>query len=194
MVTTRDKDIREALLRKKLSRFSRSPSTLIVEELGLVNAKVRVDIAVINGCLHGFEIKSSRDTLARLPDQLAVYSGSLEKLTIVCADRHLPNVQAVTPAWAGLMVVSRGPRGAIHFRTVRRAGRNPEASTTLIAHLLWRDEAVQTLTRLNEVGPVLQRPRAELYRRLGELLTTPQLTAIAKEFMVKRQGWRSDLQ
>lgn len=193
-MTTTDQDIREAFMRKKLARMRAQPNTLIVEELGLVNAKARVDIAVLNGCLHGFEIKSGRDTLDRLPEQLAIYCGSLEKLTIVCADRHLKQVRKMAPRWAGLVEATRGPRGGIHFDVVRRAGRNPHASPSLIAHLLWRAEAAEVLARMNETGATLRRPRAALYTRLGELMTTGELTAVAREFMLKRQDWRSGLQ
>ncbi|MEQ1607876.1 MAG: sce7726 family protein [Hyphomonadaceae bacterium] len=190
---TTDKEIREAFLRKKLSRLRAQHDTLIVEELGLVNATARVDIAVLNGCLHGFEIKSGRDTLDRLPEQLEVYSGSLEKLTIVCAERHLGPVRKMAPDWAGLVQATRGPRGGVYFEVIRRANRNPEASPELIAHLLWRAEAAEVLARFNEAAPVLRRPRAELYRRLGQLMTTGELTAVARQFMLKRQDWRSDL-
>lgn len=193
-MTTTDKEIREAFLRKKLARVRVRPNTLVVEELGLVNATARVDIAVLNGCLHGFEIKSGKDTLDRLPEQLEIYSGSLEKLTIVCADRHLKRVRKMAPRWAGLIEVTRGPRGGIHFDLVRRAGRNPNVSPSLIAHLLWRGEAAEVLQRMDEARAVLRQPRAALYARLGELMTTGQLTAVAREFMLKRQDWRSGLQ
>ena len=41
-----------------------------VEELGVCRGRVRVDVAVVNGTLHGYEIKSDRDSL-RLDDALA---------------------------------------------------------------------------------------------------------------------------
>jgi hypothetical protein len=68
-----DSEIRTALHSKKLSRLRSSQEVLIVDELGLAHARSRVDIAVINGCLHGYEIKSAQDTLARLPAQIATY-------------------------------------------------------------------------------------------------------------------------
>jgi hypothetical protein len=36
--------------------------TRVVEEMGIWAGSVRVDIAVINGEFHGFELKSDRDT------------------------------------------------------------------------------------------------------------------------------------
>lgn len=178
-------------MRKRLARLREHPDTLIVEELGLVNATARVDIAVLNGCLHGFEIKSARDTLDRLPGQLEIYSGSLEKLTIICAERHLQHVREMAPHWAGVVEARRGARGGFSFGVIRRPARNPGVSPSLIAHLLWRNEAVDALQRLNETPNTLRQPRAALYERLGELMTPPQLTALARHYMLKRQDWRS---
>jgi len=99
MRPTSDTEIRAALHRKKFRALSTRSDTLIIDELGLAHAKVRIDIAVINGSIHGFEIKSAADTLARLPKQLATYEECLEMLTIVCADKHVPEVRKLAPSW-----------------------------------------------------------------------------------------------
>jgi hypothetical protein len=49
----------------------------MLDEFGLEHGEVRVDVAVINGELHGYEIKSERDTLERLPRQVKAYSAVL---------------------------------------------------------------------------------------------------------------------
>ena len=53
-----DKDaaIRPVLLANLQQRSG--PGTLIVEELGLCEGAVRIDVAAINGSIHGYEIKS----------------------------------------------------------------------------------------------------------------------------------------
>jgi hypothetical protein len=79
-----DIDIRKALLTKKLSRL-RSEGVLVIDELGLAHAKSRVDVAVINGSLHGYEIKSAQDSLTRLPAQIATYRDTLERLRVAIA-------------------------------------------------------------------------------------------------------------
>jgi hypothetical protein len=60
---------------------------LIVEEFGCNSA--RTDIAVINGSLHAFEIKSDSDSLDRLPSQIEAYQGVFEYITLVCGSRLL---------------------------------------------------------------------------------------------------------
>jgi hypothetical protein len=164
-----DAEIRAALHRKALRAFHRCNETLVIDELGLAHAKARIDVAVINGSLHGFEIKSAADTLMRLPRQLELYGQCLEKLTIVCAEKHIPGVRDLAPPWCGIMKVTKGPRGGIMFITVREPKRNPNIQPYRLAHLLWRSEAVALLTQANASPKVLRAPRKTLYKSLGFL-------------------------
>ena len=64
-MTTNDKIIRAAL-KGELERLHAGDDKLrIVEEFGIEHGAIRIDIAVVNGLLHGYEIKSDRDTLLR---------------------------------------------------------------------------------------------------------------------------------
>jgi len=69
-----DLQIRKAFHRTFLRTHHRDPSTLVLDELGLQHGKSRADIAVINGDLSGFEIKSDVDSLQRLTRQIERYS------------------------------------------------------------------------------------------------------------------------
>src|SRR6187402_1509374 len=57
-----DPDVR-ALLREYLEDVHKGSDTRLLEELGLCQGDVRVDVAVVNGELSGYEIKSPSDTL-----------------------------------------------------------------------------------------------------------------------------------
>jgi hypothetical protein len=59
----RDRDVRAALLRRLSSDYADDADTRIVEEMGVWSGSVRIDVAVINGELSGYELKSDRDTL-----------------------------------------------------------------------------------------------------------------------------------
>ncbi|MCK1409294.1 sce7726 family protein [Bradyrhizobium sp. 76] len=186
-----DAEIRSALHRKELRASHRCTDTLVIDELGLAHAKVRIDVAVINGCVHGYEIKSAADTLARLPQQLGVYEQCLEKLTIVCADRHVAGVRGLAPRWCGIIKVTKGPRGGIEFDTLREAKRNPKIEAYSLAHLLWRTEVVEILSQANTSPAVLRAPRKALYELLAAQFTVEQITAFIKHSMASRQEWRS---
>jgi hypothetical protein len=92
VIHTTDEEIRSALHKKKLKRYHDCPDTLVIDELGLAHGKNRIDIAVLNGFVHGYEIKSSKDTLSRLPAQFDEYRRSLEKISIVAAKNHMDDL------------------------------------------------------------------------------------------------------
>jgi hypothetical protein len=49
------------------------PKNRVVDELELVRGEVRIDVAVIGDIMHGYEIKSAKDNLLRLPNQQLHY-------------------------------------------------------------------------------------------------------------------------
>lgn len=189
-----DSEIREALHRKVLKAHHKSSSTIIVDELGLAHGKNRIDIAVLNGHLHGYEIKSAKDTLTRLPVQLNQYRKSLQKLTIVAAPNHLHDVLSITPKWSGIILAQKGPRGGISFTTVRKATINPEVDSVALAHLLWRKEAVELLTRFGIPEKELNKPRNQLYEIIANETSLKELVSWIKEKFMARETWRAGLQ
>jgi hypothetical protein len=190
MSLSTDAEIRAALHSKALRAYHRCDKTLVIDELGLAHAKVRVDVAVINGCVHGFEIKSAADTLTRLPQQLALYEQCLEKLTIVCAEKHIPGVRELAPHWCGITKVTKGPRAGIAFDTIREAKRNPDVQAYRLAHLLWRPEVVAILSKTDVSPQLLRAPRKTLYKSLAAKFSVEEITAFIKDAMACRHDWR----
>lgn len=188
-----DIEIRAALHSKLLKKHHLCPDTIIVDELGLAHGKNRVDIAVLNGCLHGYEIKSSKDNLSRLPSQLNQYQNSLQKLTIVTAPNHLEEVRELMPVWSGLVVAEKGRRGAIHFSTERRAKINPNVDVIAMAHLLWKKEAAEFLTRFGYTDKEINKTRKQLYEQIAHEANTSQLISWIKEKFMTRDTWRAGL-
>lgn len=185
-----EQEIRQALLRKRLSALGRRPDTLIVNELGLAHARSRIDVAVINGEIHGFEIKSSQDGLGRLSDQLAVYGQSLQKLTLVVAPRHVDRIMEMVPQWCGVLKILVGRRRGLTFESIRRPSRNPELDRFVLSHLLWREEVQGILADRGIRGSALRAPRKDLYRKLVDLVSEPELIALIKAAMMQRRTWR----
>ena len=185
-----DPQIRAALHKQKLKRLHTRADTIIVDELGLAHADVIVDVAVINGHLHGFEIKSAADSLLRLPRQICVYEQCLEKLTIVCDKKHLRGVTDLAPDWCGVLEVTKGARGGIAFETIRPPKLNPHVQAERLAYLLWRPEAVELLRKLGVPPKLLRQPRKQLYACLAQHFTTSEITAFIRRSMGTRQVWR----
>lgn len=187
---TTDETIRVALHAKHLRRLRMQPDTLVIDELGLAHAKSRIDVAVINGCIHGYEIKSGNDTLDRLAIQIDVYRQTLQKLTIVAAPKHVVGIMEQAPAWCGVIAAEQGPRGGISFHMVRGASSNPDINPVMLAHLLWRDEVIGLLRQAGYAPKELRRPRRQLYEMLCEAMTLREITASIRSFMAQRRAWR----
>lgn len=190
MVETTDADIRRALHSKRLRQLRARPDTLVIDELGLAHAKSRIDVAVINGCIHGYEIKSAKDNLVRLANQIDIYRTTLQKLTIVAAPKHVAGIITNAPEWCGVIAAEQGPKGGIAFHVLRNAVANPDVDPVMMAHLLWRDEVIKLLDRAGYAPKDLRQPRKQLYKMLCEAMTLPEITASIRSFMVQRRTWR----
>ena len=183
--------IRRALHAKCLRNPRLNPDTIVIEELGLAHARCRIDIAVIDRCIHGYEIKSSLDTLLRLPQQLRYYSMTLQKMTLVVGTKHLRPLLTMLPSWAGLLQVQTGPRGGISFDRVQPSRANPNFDPFMFLHLLWRREAEEALRALGESPGSGRSTRKELYGQLVQALSTAELIQLIKRVMKHRANWRA---
>lgn len=190
LAATTDFNIRSALHRQHLRHQVLHPGTLVIDELGLAHARSRVDVAVINGCIHGYEIKSARDSLNRLSAQLDVYRQTLQKLTIVAASRHLPRILSEVPEWCGVIEALQGPRGGIKLHLIRSARLNPNIDPVMLAQLLWKPEVLNLLSRNGYTPKELRRPRKYLYEMLCKVLTPQEITNAIRDFMMCRKTWR----
>ena len=100
----RDSHIRSALLGELEARFPSEDDDLILQEFACKAA--RIDIAVVNGALHGFEIKSDCDSLDRLSTQIAEYGKIFDFVTLVAGRKLLDYGKATIPKWWGVMLAT----------------------------------------------------------------------------------------
>lgn len=193
-VLTDDTGIRKALKENLAEAFRADPETLILEELGLRHGATRVDIVVVNGYLHGYEVKSDRDTLKRLPRQARMYNEILDYITLIVGRRHVDKAAHAVPEWWGVQVADHGQDGQVHLHEVRRPLVNPSLEKLAIAKLLWRDEALVFLEELGAADGVRSKPRRAVYARLAETVQLDALRARVRHQLKSRTGWRSDEQ
>lgn len=160
-----DSAIRASLRSRLLGQHGQNADTVLIEELGLRRGQVRIDIAVVNGLLHGYEIKSDRDSLRRLGTQVDIYGKVLDQATLVVGDRFLAEALDIVPAWWGVLHVRPTPRG-MQFRTVRRPRRNPQRDPRVLVELLWSDQAMALLEERNATRGVRGKPRRIVWDRV----------------------------
>ena len=193
MLDSYDHEIRDALHRKKLKKYhQKSSETLIIDELGLLHGSNRIDVAVINECIHGYEIKSSMDTLKRLNGQLIAYTATLQKLTFVIAPKHVDELMNYTPTWCGVVVAEKGKRGAINFKTLRSTKANPDFDIFSASHLLWKDEAQLILKAKGLSAKEVNVNRRALYELICNNLETKEIVSLIKQAFITRANWRVD--
>lgn len=187
---TKDIEIRNALKRALLNQYSNHTDILIIEELGLRHGAARIDIALVNGELHGFELKSDSDTLMRLPEQVRLFNTVLDKITLVVGWKHLKSAIKLIPKWWGVKTASKNEEEFISFNDVRAAKINPICESLSIAKLLWKEEALSILSEIGKDGGVRSKTRLEIYKRLSESVNFDYLRKRVREHLKVRQDWR----
>ncbi len=185
-----DVDIRQNIHKKILRRQHAQKDTLVIDELGLNHGRCRADIAVINGHLVGYEIKSNNDSLRRLEGQVKAYNAVFDKVFIVVGDRYSNSIKNYIPEWWGVVASVRGMRDAVNFDIIREARTNEKIDPISIAQLLWRNEAEEILQQKNLPPQILRQPRAVLYEYLVDTLNICELRKFVREYFKKRKNWR----
>jgi hypothetical protein len=185
-----DPQIRRAFHTTFLWEDHKDSATLIVDELGLEHGKCRADIAVINGHMEGFEIKSDVDSLSRLSHQIDSYNAIFDRSSVIVTARHLEQVKRMIPEWWGIIMVTESGSDLPEFRWIRNTAQNAKVDNTAVAQLLWREEAQKVLSNLGMRGTQLRQKRSILYGYIAEMLDSNELRNTVREYLKKRQGWR----
>ena len=183
-----DKQIRVALRNKVFRHYRLTPSALVLEEVGIRHGAARVDFLVVNGLLHGFELKSDRDNLSRLENQIQIFSSVLDRVTLVVGYRLVDKALRMVPEWWGVKLANLGKRGAIHFRDARTPKNNPCVEKEAVVKLLWQDQALQVLEELGADVGVRSKTRKEIYARLVECADLDLIRAKVRHFLSLQKG------
>lgn len=94
----------------------------VTTELILDKHSVRADVVLCSSDgLHCFEIKTQRDTLARLDNQVATYATHSDSVTVVAATKHINAVLSRVPDYVGVFELL----SFSGIRVVREASASP---------------------------------------------------------------------
>ncbi|MBI4849787.1 MAG: sce7726 family protein [Nitrospirae bacterium] len=186
----RDIDIRKVLLKSFRRQYKNDTDTLLIPELGLCQGNARVDLAVVNGLIHGYEIKSERDTLNRLAGQQDIYNKVLDCVTVVAGSCHLLKIKKRVPSWWGISE-AKFKNKKLTIIEVRPCKKNASVNPSALVQLLWRDEALSILKQRNLHRGVVSKPRNLIWGRLVECLSLEELRFEVRQKIKERQHWRS---
>ena len=159
-----------------LGRHSLKTATMLSEVRA---GTCKADVVVLNGTATAYEIKSERDSLARLRNQLRNYSSVFAAVNVVVSPLHVREVLAAVPEDVG--VLSLSPRFTL--QTEKQAQDRPERTSPLmILELLRAEEAVSVLSALGIESPKV--PNTQIRSELGKIFARLDPT-IVHEQMVK---------
>lgn len=183
-----EKEIRAALEERFAQVLNGRCDTAIIHELGLCRGQARVDLVVVNGWLHGFEIKSDRDTLRRLDAQVDYYSKVLDQATLVVGERHFVGALAKIPDWWGVIEVSAAESAELTLVEHRPALMNPDRDPRALVELLWVDDTIEMLSRRNLARGVRGKPRYMLWDRVCANFELDEIAAEVRGKLKARTG------
>jgi len=190
MQTTNDALIRDLLIPFVHREHSEAPDTLYFPEFALCGGITRADYAALNGLSHGYEIKSDRDTLVRLPQQVEAYNGVFDRATLVSAQRHTFPAKKIIPDWWGIIEVHGGELSGYRLERIRESSPNPAPRGHAIASLLWRSEALEILTNLGLDEGLRSKSMDFLIDRLSREISTDRLSSYVRAALRARGEWR----
>jgi hypothetical protein len=177
----------EAIVRHQLRNevlASTSTRSEAVYEFWVPRSNERADVVVIGAHMSGFEIKTERDTLKRLPRQAAAYGRLFDRCTVVLAQRHVAAAMAMVPEWWGVIAIVTDDRPP-SFRSVRSATPNDDVDPETLVRLLWREEVRAVLSALGD-EPDPRASRSSMWHHLLGLVDLDRLKELVRSALLDR--------
>jgi hypothetical protein len=184
----RDAQVRAALRRRLAAAHAGDSQTRVVEEMPVWSGSARIDVAVINGLLSGYEIKSDRDTLERLPLQIEIYGKVFDNVTLVVGAKHAKKSVEIIPAWWGV-VVARQEEGEVRLSNERIESQNLDQDAAIVAELLCKSEALSVLAKYDLHRGWRSRSIRDIHQRLADNLPFELLKERVRETIKNRRWW-----
>jgi hypothetical protein len=179
----RDFDIREPLHRWLQLEHAHDPTTKIIHELKLPRPSARADVAVVNGELAGFEIKSDADSLARLPRQIVSFNNVFDRICLVTTPRHKKSIGKKIPQWWGI-IIAKDKGDQISFVSARQSRLNPSPGVIPLLYTLHIPE-LEFVLRFASGSPCSNLKKSELVRMASEL--KPEIIREAARVVLKKR-------
>lgn len=186
----REIDVRDAVRSGPLRKYFVDNKSRVIDELAVCLGEARIDIAVVNGKLSGYELKSKNDTLIRLPKQAEAYSRVFDEITLVVDSSHSEASLKIIPEAWGVLEVRQDKVGKILLSKLRSAEANGAQAPLALAQLLWKEELLDILSRSGLRAPS-SKSRGWLWAQLAAEMPLQKLKKEVRLALKKRADWRS---
>lgn len=179
-----DRDLRQCF--RQYLTIKSPAKTFIVDEVGICQGSVRIDIVRVNDDFHGYELKSAADSLRRLGTQVETYSKVLDYASVVVSPNHLVGAtERVRPWWGVYVIVER--EGVLDVEIVREPSLNGGLEVRALAELLWHEETLKLLEERGAVRGVKSRPRRFAWDRLVEVYSLDEIRLAVRKKIRRRR-------
>lgn len=185
-----DVDIRGPLL-EKLRMQNDGHAYRIIPEMSVCDGEARIDIAVANGNLCGYEIKSDVDTLERLFSQSESYCKTFDKIYIVVGEKYKDIIADYIPGWWGIYVAHYNRYNKVTISERKRAKRNRGISAESLLELLWKEE-IEALLKTHGIRSISGKNRRILRKIAVDSIPLSEIRDFTRETLKTRTDWRSD--
>jgi len=126
----------------------------------------KADLAILNGTSTVYEIKSERDNLERLPNQIATYCKVFAKVNIITGECHLDAIRAMVPEEIGILVLN----SRFQISTLREAVDRPGAiDPCVVFDSISKTEAIRILHMMNIEVPDV--PNTRFHAAMTEIFS-----------------------
>jgi len=196
--TMDEAEMKAVILSRVREAAGRRKKPIVTAEFSLGSSGVRADLAIFAESTIGFEIKTAKDTLRRLPSQMEAYSRYFEHAVVVVAPCHLRNltdrhlhggslwtydfqgdlivlhtgVQNAVEPCALLDVLTQAERRSTEFSLAmrRRYGETSKAFWQAVARRTIRPEDLTLLSRFADAREQARRAAADRETRWSQWL------------------------
>ncbi|HVJ52276.1 MAG TPA: sce7726 family protein [Aliidongia sp.] len=146
----------------------------------------KADLVILNGTATVYEIKSERDSLARLVNQVENYKRVFASVNVIVSENHIENVRQVVPDDVGILCLSKRHRISV----MRDALDYPERICPVTVFASLRSaEATAILKALGVAIPTL--PNTQRHGALRKLFADLEPVALHREFVRTLKRTRS---
>ena len=189
-----DRDIRKLLINKffTVKTFISDSSTKVIHEMDVCTGSSRIDVTVINGKIHGYEIKSEQDTLERLSSQVESYNKIFDTVTIVTGEKHIDKVTNIVPEWWGIYYVT-SKKNNLELKRKRQSRINNSIDILQVTQLLWKDELTEILALHGIQKGIKSKTRFALGEMAVNNINPQEIKDYVRQALKNRTTWRADL-
>ena len=151
-------------------------------EVPFADFQRRADLVRINGCIHGYEIKSDLDNLSTLVAQIKHYQKVFDKVSIVTTKAHINKVRQIVPNSVGIIYINED-----NIKVTRKAKPLKRADKYFVSCFFDRNTIVKFL-KDKDIHPkfIIDKDIFQLRTKLTSIYQTKELKEEALKILKRK--------